>query len=226
MKIVFLGDSLTWGGYGGNFVDEVAKRMPEHAIINEGVGGDTVINLLRRLESVIEVHKPDTIFVMVGGNDSTSYAMPATRPYYRKAKELEDGFVSPEAFETNYREVLHQIQLAYIQPLVGLAPTEYSKDLVKAKQSYNEITRQLATKMNIPLLDLDTPFTPKEPIEREPVNIKFIQDIGANVAKGFSDFESERAKWGYGYTFDGMHILPQSAIKFADLIVPFLKSHV
>lgn len=226
MKIMFLGDSLTWGGYGGNFVDEVAKKMPEHVIINEGVGGDTVINLLRRLETVIAAHRPDTIFVMVGGNDSTSYTMPATRPYYRKAKELEEGFVSPQAFETNYRELLHQIQLAYIQPLVGIAPTEYNKALVEAKQAYNKIMRQIAEKMNIPLLDLDSPFTPKEPIEREPVNIKFIQDIGANVAKGFNDFEAERVKWGYHYTFDGMHILPQTAIKFADLIVPFLKTHV
>jgi lysophospholipase L1-like esterase len=226
MKIVFLGNSLTWGGYGGNFVKEVAKQLHEHEFVNAGVGGDTVINLLRRLESVIETHKPDVIFVMVGGNDATSYTMPATRPYYKKAKELENGMVTPEEFETNYRELLNQIQLHYIHPLIGLAPTEYNKELVEAKQAYNAITRKLAEKMNIPLLDLDTPFTPEEPIEREPVSIKFIQDIGANVAKGFSDFEEERAKWGYSYTFDGMHILPQTAIKFANIIVPFLKKHV
>jgi lysophospholipase L1-like esterase len=226
MKIVFLGDSLTWGGYGGNFVDEVAKEMPEHTIINEGVGGDTVVNLLRRVESVIEEHKPDAMFVMVGGNDATSYTMPATRNYYRKAKQLENGMVTPEEFETTYRELLHQIQLQHVLPLVGIAPTEYSKDLVKAKQSYNAIVKKLTEKLNIPLLDLDSPFTPAEPIEREATSLKFIQEIGEHVASGWDDFESERQKWGYSYTFDGMHLLPQTAIKFAKLIVPFLKKHV
>ena len=226
MKIVFLGDSLTWGGYGGNFVTEVAKQMPEHNIINEGIGGDTVVNLLRRVEEVIETHKPDAMFVMVGGNDATSYTMPATRNYYRKAKNLENGMVSPEEFETNYRELLNQIQLQHVLPLIGIAPTEYNKELVKAKQSYNAIARTLAEKMNIPLLDLDTPFTPAEPIEREAPNLKFIQEIGERASSGWNDFETERQKWGYSFTFDGMHLLPQTAIKFTDLIVPFLKKHV
>jgi lysophospholipase L1-like esterase len=226
MKIVFLGDSLSWGGYGGNFVAEVAKRMPEHEIINEGVGGDTVVNLLRRVESVIEEHKPDAIFVMVGGNDATSYIMPATRNYYRKAKKLDNGMVSPEDFESNYRELLHQIQLHHVLPLVGIAPTEYNKELVKAKQSYNAIAKSLAEKLNIPVLDLDSPFTPANPIEREATSLQFIQQIGERVAAGWNEFESEREKWGYSYTFDGMHLLPQTAIKFAELIVPFLKKHV
>ena len=43
MRIVFLGDSLTWGQYGGDFVAEVAKRLPEHETLNAGVGGDTVV---------------------------------------------------------------------------------------------------------------------------------------------------------------------------------------
>ncbi len=29
MRLVFLGDSLTWGGYGGNFVDKVAGLLPQ-----------------------------------------------------------------------------------------------------------------------------------------------------------------------------------------------------
>ena len=53
MKITFLGDSLTWGGYGGNFVEYVADQLPDHTIVNAGVGGDTVINLLRRLDEVL-----------------------------------------------------------------------------------------------------------------------------------------------------------------------------
>jgi lysophospholipase L1-like esterase len=226
MRIVFLGDSLTWGGYGGNFVDEVQKQMSEYEIINAGEGGETVINLLRRVENVLTEHKPDAMFVMVGGNDATSYSQPKTRGYYRKAKNLEAGFVSPDEFETAYRDLLHKIQLAFVQPLVGLAPTEYSRELIEAKRDYNERARNIAESLNIPVLDLDAIFTPEKPIEREPVDVDFIQQIGTRVSSNWRDFEAERQKWGYTYTFDGMHILPAAALEFAKHIVPFLKKHV
>lgn len=226
MRIVFLGDSLTWGGYGGNFVSAVAKKLPEHEIINAGEGGDTIVNLLRRLEDVIEAHQPGAMFVMVGGNDANSYSMPQTRGYYKKAKQLEDGVVTPEQFEENYREVLHQLQLNFVQPLVGLAPTEYSREVIEAKHEYNVIARDVAESLNIPVLDLDAIFTPKNPIERDPITLAFIQQIGANWSSGWDKFEEERAKWGYTYTFDGLHILPEMGEEFANYIVPFLQKEV
>jgi lysophospholipase L1-like esterase len=225
MKIVFLGDSLTWGEYGGNFLNEVASQMPEAELINAGVAGDTVVNLLRRIDPILE-EEADAIFVMVGGNDATSYAMPDTRGYYRRAKKLENGMVTPEQFATAYEELLSKIQAHEINVFVGLAPHEYNKEMVKIKQEFNQISREIAEKLNVPVLDLDAVFSPANPIEREPIGIKFIQDIGANVAKGWNDFETERAKWGYTYTFDGIHILPETAIKFANHIVPFLKKHL
>ncbi|MCA9912641.1 MAG: hypothetical protein KC496_04815 [Anaerolineae bacterium] len=226
MRIVFLGDSLTWGGYGGNFVDQVAQRLPEYEIINAGVGGDTVVNLLRRLDIVLETHAPDAVFVMVGGNDATSYTMPKTQGYYRKAKQLEEGMVTPEEFETTYRELLLQLQVNLVQALVGIAPTEYSAELIQAKQAYNARARQVAQALNIPVLDLDTPFTPENPIERPEVDIAFIQQIGDRSRSGWNDYESERARWGYTYTFDGMHILPSTAEAFAERIIAFLRAEL
>lgn len=226
MRIVFLGDSLTWGGYGGNFVAEVTKQLPEHEIINAGEGGDTVVNLLRRLDGVIEQHEPDAMFVMVGGNDANSYTMPDTRGYYKKAKQLDNGIVTPEQFEETYRELLHQLQLNFVQALIGLAPTEYSRAVVEAKHDYNIRARNVAESLNVPILDLDAEFTPKNPIDRNPITLGFIQQIGANWSNGWDKFEEEQQKWGYTYTFDGLHILPETAPKFANLIVPFLQKHL
>ena len=226
MRIVFIGDSLTWGGYGGNFVDIVAGRLPEHVIINAGVGGDTVVNMLRRVDDVIEEHKPDAAFCMVGGNDAVSYSQPETRPYYRKSKRIEQGFVSPDDHAEAYRELLQRLQLAFVMPMIGLSPTEYSADLVAARAEYSTRVREIAHSLNVPLLDLDAPFTPAQPIERPPVNLMFIQTIGDNIAQGWADYETERQKWGYTYTFDGMHLTPQSAEAFADLIVPFLQDQL
>jgi lysophospholipase L1-like esterase len=226
MRLVFLGDSLTWGGYGGDFVAEIADRLPEHEIINAGVGGDTVVNLLRRVDDVLERHEPDAMFVMVGGNDSTSWSMPQTRGYYKKSKNIDDGYVSPDEFEQAYRDLLQRIQLAFVQPLIGIAPTEYSRDLVEARKPYHERVHQLAETMNIPVLDLAAELTPENPIERPPVSLGFIRQIGKHHESGWNDFESERQKWGYTYTFDGMHLMPEAADTFADYMVPFLREHL
>lgn len=226
MRIVFLGDSLTWGGYGGDFVKAVATQLPDQQIINAGVGGDTVVNLARRLDDVLAAHQPDAMFVMVGGNDANSYTMPKTRGYYKKAKQLTDGMVTPEEFETTYRDLLQTLQLNFVHPLVGLSPSEYSREVVAAKHQYNAIVKQITQKLNIPVLDLDTPFSPQNPIEREPITLDYIQQIGINWDKGWDKFEEERQKWGYTYSFDGLHILPATADKFANLIVPFLQKHL
>lgn len=226
MRIVFLGDSLTWGGYGGNFVDEVAKQMPNHEIINAGVGGDTVVNLIRRIDDVLDATQPDAMFVMVGGNDATSYSQPKTRSYYRKAKQLDNGFVSPDEFESTYHDLLLKIKSHFVLPLMGLAPTEYSHELVVARHDYNQRARNLADNLAVPILDLDAIFTPPNPIERAPVDIAFIQEIGVRGNAGWHDYEAERDKWGYTYSFDGMHILPATAVEFAKHIVPFLKKQL
>lgn len=225
-KIVFLGDSLTWGGYGGNYVSEVENLLPQHTIINAGVGGDTVVNLLRRVEDVIDTHDPDAMFVMVGGNDAVSYSMPLTRGYYRKAKQLEDGQVRPNDFEATYRELLTQIQLRFVQVMIGLPPTEYSRELVAVRRDYNHRAQRVAEAMNVPVLDLDAAFTPAEPIERAPVDLQFIIEIGERGASGWNDFEAERAKWGYTYTFDGMHLMPDAALQMAKHIAPFVENQV
>lgn len=226
MRLVFLGDSLTWGGYGGNFVMHVAAQLPEHTIINAGVAGDTVVNLLRRVDDVIAEHAPDALFVMVGGNDAVSYLYPAVRPYYQSTKKIEKGVVSPDVFTSTYRELLQQIQLQFVQPLVGLAPTEYNRDLVQLRELYHTRTREVAEALNIPILDLAAAFTPPAPIQREGVDMAFIRQIGERSRSGWNDYETERQRWGYTYTFDGMHLTPAAAEQFAEKIVPFLRDHL
>jgi lysophospholipase L1-like esterase len=226
MRIVFLGDSLTWGGYGGDFVSLVAAKLPEHDILNEGVGGDTVVNLLRRADDVVSESLPDVMFVMVGGNDAVSYTYPAVRPYYKSVKKLDEGYVTPDQFTTAYRDLLLYLQSNRIQTLVGLAGTEYNAELAAARDIYNARAREVAESLNIPVLDFTAILPPAPPVDRPGVTLDFVRQIGARAKSGWNDYEAERAKWGYTHTFDGMHLLPQTAILFADAIVAFLKEHV
>lgn len=221
MKITFLGDSLTWGGYGGNFVKEVASRLPQHEIINAGIGGNTVVNLLRRLDAVI-AQKPDGVFVMVGGNDAISYSQPDSRPYYKKAQALPDGMVTPVLFEQTYRELLTQLQLEHIQTWVGLPPSEYNPEVVQTTGAYNDLARAVARALNIPVLDLMAQFTPDKIKARPALSIKFIDTIGQRERSGWDDFEGEKERQGYTFTFDGLHLTPDAARRMGGIIAEFL----
>lgn len=76
VSLVVLGDSLS-AGYGlssqQTWVAELQRRWqqshPDYAIINASISGETTTGGLRRLEGILERHKPDALFIELGGND-------------------------------------------------------------------------------------------------------------------------------------------------------------
>jgi acyl-CoA synthetase (AMP-forming)/AMP-acid ligase II/lysophospholipase L1-like esterase len=70
MKIVCFGDSLTsCGGENGRYSDILQNRFPEHQIVNRGVGGESFVEGLARLEADVLAEKPDIVLVEFGAND-------------------------------------------------------------------------------------------------------------------------------------------------------------
>lgn len=225
MKLVFLGDSLTAGRYGGDFVAEVARLMPDDEIINAGQGGNTVINLMRRLEDDVLALEPDGVFVMVGGNDSISYGNPVTRPYYKKAQNIPEGFVSPEQYEQTYRNLLHELQANRIQAWVGLAPKEYNPETINMQKQFNTIAADVAQSFNIPTLDIMAYFNPQNVKERPAIGIDMITLIGKRQSAGWADYETEQQREGYQFTFDGLHLIPQAAKEIGQLVAEFIRQN-
>lgn len=221
MKITFMGDSLTWGKYGGDFVAEAAKLLPDHTLINAGVGGRTVLNLLAVLDEVL-AEEPDLIFVMVGGNDALSYQFPELRPYYKQVQKVPDGFVSPDLFASSYRDLLTKIQLAHVHTAVGLPPAEYSPESVAVVEQYNALAREAAESLNIPVLDLMARLKPASIPERPPLRLADINLIGARVRDAWKAYGVEQEQGGYTFTFDGLHLTPEAAKQVAGWIVEFL----
>lgn len=221
MKLIFLGDSLTEGSYGGSYVAHIAKLRHHDIIINAGIGGDTALNLERRLDEVID-QSPDGVFVMVGGNDAISYSQPDTRPYYKQSKGIPNGFVTPNDFSHAYWEILTRLQMNHIQTWVGLPPIEYNPVVFEAMRYFNQLTAGVTRTISIPTLDLTPYFTPKFIPERKPLGLGIIFTIGERTSSGWSDYDTAQAEGGYSYTFDGIHLTPQSAVQFGDLIHHFI----
>jgi lysophospholipase L1-like esterase len=224
MHIVCLGDSLTWGEYGGSYVDEFARLLPQHIITNAGIGGDTVVNLLRRVDEDVIQQQPDAVLVMVGGNDAISHLFPATRPYYSQTKKIHNGYIELDQFSATYRELLTHLQLAHILTWVVLPPVEYDPSLHKMITAYNDAARMVASSFNVATLDLLAALAPSTLRERPPLDMKSIQLIGQRGRDHWQDYEAERVRGGYTFTFDGLHPTPKGAQKIAQLIAAWIES--
>jgi lysophospholipase L1-like esterase len=222
MRIVCLGDSLTWGGYGGDYVAELVHLLPEHQLINTGVGGDTILNLLTRLDDDVLAHHPDAVFIMIGGNDAVSFQYPATRPYYTQVKKIPNGHITPDQFEQAYRDLLTRLHLSHALAWVGLEPSEYTEEAFTTLSAFNERARIAAHALNVPILDIQQALKPAHFPERPPLTMEYITLIGRRGQAGWSAYEEDRAQYGYTYTFDGIHPTPQGAKQIAELIAAFI----
>src|SRR5690606_2643265 len=196
--------------------------LPDHELINAGDGGNTVINLLRRLDDDVLSHSPDGVFVMVGGNDAISYSQPATRQYYKQVQKIPEGVVTPDQFSQAYRDLLTRLQLAHTLVWVGLTPAEYNPEVVETIRSYNELASEAARALNIPVLDLMAEFAPSTIPERPPLDMAYILTIGSRQKSGWNEYAKAQTEGGFTFTFDGLHFTPESAKRAAELLAPFI----
>jgi len=105
--VVFAGDSITdcgrrdtnapfGNGYVKQTIDLITARYPERDItyFNEGIGGNTVLDLQARWHDDVLRHKPNLVTIKIGINDLHRYQWDPANA------------VTPEVFETGYRTIL------------------------------------------------------------------------------------------------------------------------
>src|SRR5258706_5311830 len=114
MRVVFFGDSLTEGTNGASYLRVLAERVrAEQALgavelVNAGVGGDTVVNLLRRMERAVVAQAPDWVVVFIGCNDCITWQVRrsllpagiASRRYFPRHKDVRKA-PSPARFRAS-----------------------------------------------------------------------------------------------------------------------------
>src|SRR5690554_7732659 len=68
-KILYIGDSITEGVTGINYINYIESKFPNHQHINQGLGGDTLKGISNRLLSLIKNERYDYIVFEAGHND-------------------------------------------------------------------------------------------------------------------------------------------------------------
>ncbi|MBB5325728.1 lysophospholipase L1-like esterase [Anoxybacillus tepidamans] len=163
-RIVFIGDSITeWGrwedpenigsGYvrliHDYFVVNDPNNYPE--VINRGVGGDRITNLLERWEEDVIQLRPDFVSISIGIND-----------VWRQLDHPELEQVYPEQFEQIYENLLTQVKEKTNAKLILMEPTIIEEDVHSAGNQklvpYVKIVGEIANKFHAILVPTHQAF--------------------------------------------------------------------
>jgi len=104
-RVVFLGNSITDGGHYHSYIWlYYMTRFPEMnlRILNAGIGGDRVVEMVRRLDGDVLAKRPtvllttfgmnDTGYLEYNGSDAENFANQKVQESYTAFKQLEDRF--------------------------------------------------------------------------------------------------------------------------------------
>jgi acyl-CoA thioesterase-1 len=154
MKIVCLGDSLTYG-YGVKRSESWCRKLEEKlnaTILNKGINGDTTSGMLARFERDVLAEKPDVLLFIGGTNDI---------------------FLSEntDIAKNNIAAIVQQSLSVGILPIIG-CPTPIHEELVEGKwklymentnivetlKQYHEWSNLYSNTYDVKLIDFYTEF--------------------------------------------------------------------
>ncbi|RUO35308.1 arylesterase [Aliidiomarina sanyensis] len=139
VSLMVLGDSLA-AGYGiaeaDTWVADIGRTWRTHhprlQIINASISGETTQGGLSRLESLLDRHAPDVVFIELGGNDGLR------------------GF-NLNTMESNLRQMVEILQSRNVK--VAISEIEIPPNLGRRyTQMFRDVFHRVADDMEIPLI--------------------------------------------------------------------------
>jgi lysophospholipase L1-like esterase len=155
-KVIFFGDSITELGvlrskYVGYILKmdsmlKLEKKADQYELIGSGISGNKVYDLYLRIEEDVMTKNPDVVVIYVGVNDVWH-------------KTLLGTGTDADKFEKFYLAILKKlkdknIKVILCTPAVVGEKTDMSNPLDGDLNKYSNIIRDIATKNNLPLIDL------------------------------------------------------------------------
>lgn len=183
-----------WGQYLGRFFDEDVK------VVNKAIGGrstKTFINENRWQGIVDELQKGDWVFIQFGHNDNSS------KP---------ERHTTPEDYRINLRKFVNEVRTKKANPVLLTSITMRRFDeqgkVNTAIGPYPDITREVASEMKVPLIDLNRKTG------------DYVQALGEEEAKKLYMWlePGDHPKYPDGLK-DDTHMQQLGALKVAELAV-------
>jgi len=232
--VVLMGDSITHGRVGVNYVDMVEEQLEseQFKIINAGINSEFAWNNLQRVDEVIQCD-PDIVTVLIGSNDANATLSTDTmRSYVRRMKlprEPDSGWYRESLISLVKKlktETNAQIALLSI-PTIG---EESNHPAFIRSSEYSNIVHEVAEETNISYLPLhermveflhDTPGSATYPYEKS--YIGFLKAV-INRYLLKKSWDNIARSSGFSLHVDYLHLNTAGARMIADLIGEFIQS--
>jgi lysophospholipase L1-like esterase len=171
-KVLFIGDSITdcdrraaeHAPLGWGYVDllraMLTVREPEKeiAVVNKGIGGQTISHLLSRWRDDVVEHDPQVIVVQIGINDATRYLDRSTSLH-----------CAPEAFGKVYVRLVEESRRGQSRLRILLIPPffisrgddtvgSYRSELIQLLRAYVEQVEIVASSLGLQVIDVQRTF--------------------------------------------------------------------
>ncbi len=196
-KIVFFGDSITAGSkslfkpLGEGYVAMIAKlfranpALKNLKVINSGINGHTVQDLLDRYPRDVVSHQPQYLTIMIGINDA----------YHEFVGDGNDSLL--KNYELAYRKLIILVKAASPDTQIFLFTPYYISDkgdesLYTIMANYIQIVKNLGAEFKLPVLDVQALFhravKQKPALEWAADQIHPVQDGHELIAKHVFEF--------------------------------------
>jgi len=239
VRIVFFGDSLTEGVDGASYLRVLEERtraddrLAGLELINAGTGGDTIVNLARRLGRDVVPRQPDWVVLFLGVNDCTTYLLPRSLPtlanyrsrrYFRRDKGVRQS-VTPERFRDGLRIVVEGIRARTPARVAICTPSTFGESLHSRNWRmlgrYADVARLVASERGCPLIDV------RAALERELARLperSLPTRVRSRLTRGLRgvDIEELSRRRGFALTYDGVHYNDRGAALVAGVFEQWL----
>jgi lysophospholipase L1-like esterase len=219
--VLCLGASTIHGNVSFNIVDELARRLPDHDLVNAGLNGNPSAQVLARLPALVHEGAPDVAVVHVGANDLL--AMRGS-PLARDAAEP----TTLAGFAANLKAIVDglrpaRIALLSIQPIGEQMESDVNQDVDRI----NAVVERTATAEHVTYLPLNERL--KDLLRARGAGragtdspLAVLRVILLHLGLGLSlDRIGRRA--GYAVHTDGLHLASAGGRVAADLIEAFVR---
>jgi lysophospholipase L1-like esterase len=156
-RVIFFGDSITeMGARPGGYImkiDSLCKldnKQDNYEFVGAGVSANKVYDLYLRLEDDVLSKNPDVVVIYIGVNDVWHKTSRGTG-------------TDPDKFERFYNAILKKLKDRNIKailatPAVIGEKTDFTNQLDGDLNLYSQLIRNIATKSQLPLVDLRKAF--------------------------------------------------------------------
>lgn len=235
MRVIFLGDSLTEGIDGVSYLDVVRERLAaaqagderlrDVELIGAGVGGDTVVNLARRLDGDVVARQPDWVVIQVGVNDCGTALLRRSLPtrstlhgyrYFAGYKGVREA-ITPPRFAEGLRVLVDAIR-ARTRAQVAICTATIIGESPRAREwrlldRYAEAARQVAAERDCQLIDVHAAFERSVAMLPRRPRSAWLVDMWRRHRPGppGADFEALARLRGYTLVYDARHLTQRGA---------------